>query len=107
MAFRIFRAAAILTVYRNLSAVDHKQHNSLATSVDQLSQPTQALLQATDSVQPAGGWNMDERPNTVIFYPTETDYNTLRQQSQPYVLVLQDPRAINDIIKFTIRPPII
>ncbi len=105
MAFRIFRAAAILTLYRNLSAVEHRHQNNTATSVDQLSQPTQALLQAMDSGQPAGGWKLDERPNTMIFYPTEIDYNTLRQQSQPYVLILQDPRAINNIIKFTIRPP--
>jgi hypothetical protein len=105
VAFRIFRAVAILTLYWNLSAVEHKQQNSTATSVDQLSQPTQALLQAMDSVQPAGGWKLDERPNTTIFYPTEIDYNTLRQQSQPYVLSLQDPRVINNIIKFTIRPP--
>jgi hypothetical protein len=104
-AFRIFRAAAILTLYRNLSAVEHRQQNNSATSVDQLSQPTQALLQAMDSVQPACDWALDERPNTMIFYPTEIDYNTLRQQSQPYVLILQDPRAINNIIKFTIRPP--
>ena len=48
---------------------------------------------------------MDERTNTVIFYPTEINNNTLRQQAQPYVLVLQDPRAINNIIKFTIKPP--
>jgi hypothetical protein len=58
-----------------------------------------------DSVQPASGWKLDERPNTMIFYPTEIDYNTLRHQSHPYVLILQDPRAINNIIKFTIRPP--
>ncbi len=41
----------------------------------------------------------------MIFYPIEIDYNTLRQHSQPYVLILQDPNAINNIIKFTIRPP--
>jgi len=77
VAFRIFRAAAIFTIYRHLSAVEHIQHNSSATSVDQLSQPTQALLHALDSVQPASDWKLDEITNTVIFYPTEIIYNTL------------------------------
>ncbi len=54
VAFRLFRAAAILTIYRRLSVVEHMQQNSTATSIDQLSQPTQALLHALDSVQPAG-----------------------------------------------------
>ena len=57
-----------------------------------------------DSVQPTGLWKLDDKPNTVTFYPTEINYNTLRQHAQPHVLVLQDPRAINNIIKFTIRP---
>jgi hypothetical protein len=105
VAFRIFRATAILTLHRYLSAVEHKKQNSTATSVDQLSQPSQALLQAMDSVQPTSGWKLNKRLNTMTFYPTEINYNTLRQQAQPYVLVLQDPRAINNIIKFTIRPP--
>ncbi len=42
--FKLFRVAAILTLYRHLSAVEYKQQNSTATSMDQLSQPTQALL---------------------------------------------------------------
>jgi len=41
----------------------------------------------------------------MIFYPTEINYNTLRRQAQPYVLLLQDPRAVHNNIKFTIRPP--
>jgi hypothetical protein len=53
-AFKLFRAATILTLYRHLSAVEHKQQNSTATHIGQLSQPTQALLQELDSVQPTG-----------------------------------------------------
>jgi hypothetical protein len=105
VAFRIFRAATILTLHRYLSAVEHRQQNNIATTVDPMSQPTQALLQAMDSVQPASVWKLDDKPNTVTFYPIEINYNTLRQHAQPYVLVLQDPRAINNIIKFTFRPP--
>ena len=81
VAFKIFRAAAILTLYRHLFAVEHGQQNNATTSVDQLSQPTQALLQAMDSVQPAGDWKPDERPNTMVFTPTEIYHNTLRQQA--------------------------
>ena len=78
VAYIIFRATTILTLYRHLSAVEHRQQNSSTTSLDQLFQPTQALLQAMDSVQPAGYWKLDERANTMIFYPTEINYNTLR-----------------------------
>ena len=53
VAFRLFRAVAILTLYRYLSAVEHRKQNNTSTWVDQLSKPTQALLQALDSVQPA------------------------------------------------------
>jgi len=79
----------------------------MATSIDQLSQHTQALLQALESVQPTGNWKLDDRTNTVIFTPIEVNYNTLRQQTQQYVLILQDPRSIQNPIKFTIKPPII
>ena len=81
VAFRIFRATAILTLYRHLSEVEHRQQNSTATSVDHLSQPTQALLHAMDSAQPAGDWKLEERPNTMVFTPTEINYNTLRQHA--------------------------
>ena len=106
VAFRLFRAAAILTLYRHLTTVEHRQQNSTVTSVDQLCQPTQALLHAMDSVQPAGDWRLDDRDNTVIFTtPTEINYNTLRQQAQQYVLILQDPRSIQNTIKLKVRPP--
>ena len=110
VAFRLFRAAAILTLYRYLSSVENRkrkkeQKNSTATSVDQLFQPTQAFLHALDSVQPSASWRLDDTANTVIFTPTEINYNTLRQQTQQYVLILQDPRSIQNTIKFTVRPP--
>jgi hypothetical protein len=41
----------------------------------------------------------------MIFTPTEINYNTLRQHTQQYVLILQDPRSIQNTIKFTVRPP--
>jgi hypothetical protein len=78
VAFRFFRAAAILILYRHLSAIEHKQQNNAATSIDQLSQQTQALLQALDSIQPAGDWKLDDGANTVIFAPTDINYITLR-----------------------------
>ena len=84
--------------------MEHKHQNQTATSLDKLSQPTQALLQALDSVQPATRWKLDERVNTMTFTPTEVDYNPLRLQAQPYVILLQDPRSINNIIKFSVKP---
>jgi hypothetical protein len=53
-AFGIFRAATMLTLYRHLTPVEHKQHMLTFTSIDQLSQPTQALLHALYLVQTAG-----------------------------------------------------
>ncbi len=58
-----------------------------------------------DSVQPSNPWKTDERHNTTVFTPTEVEYNPLRLQAQPYVVLLQDPISINNIIKFSIKPP--
>ena len=41
----------------------------------------------------------------MIFTPTEINYNTLRQQTHQYVLILQDPRSNQNTIMFTVRPP--
>jgi len=41
----------------------------------------------------------------MVFIPAEVDYNPLRLQAQPYVILLQDPRSINNIIKFSTKPP--
>jgi len=54
VVFKLFRAATIPTLYRDLSEVEQRQHNTTVTSVDQLSKPTQALLLTLDSVQPTG-----------------------------------------------------
>jgi len=78
-AFRLFQEAAILTLYRHLTTVEHTHQNQMATSIDKLSQPTQALLRALYSVQPAHEWRLDDRKNTVVFTPTEVNYNSLRQ----------------------------
>ncbi len=85
--------------------VENWQQNSTTTSVDQLSQPTQALLQTLDLVQPSGDSRLDDIANTAISTPIEINYNTLRQQAEQYVLTLQDPRSIHNTIKLTARPP--
>ena len=99
MASRLFRTAAILTLYRHLTTIEHMQHNQMATIIDQISQPTQALLHELDSVQPAGIWKPANRDNIMIFIPSEVNYNPLRQQTFHYVLILQDPRSIQSVIK--------
>jgi hypothetical protein len=103
-AFILFRAAAIQILHKHLTDVSHRRQNQIANTLDNLSQSNQALLQVLDSVQPTTPCNTDERHNTMVFTPTEENYNPLRQQAQPYVILLQDPRSINNIIKFSIKP---
>jgi len=52
-AHNLFRASTILTLQTHITTVEHKHQNQTATGIDKLSQPTQALLQALDTVQPA------------------------------------------------------
>jgi len=52
-AYNLFREATIQTLHKHITTVEHKYQNQTATSLDTLSQPAQALLQALDSVQPA------------------------------------------------------
>jgi hypothetical protein len=103
-AYKLFRATTILTMHTHISTVEHKHQNQIATSLDKLSQPTQALLQALDSIQPATRWTTDPRPNTTVFTPTNVEYNPYRLQAQSYVILLQDPRSTNNIIKFSVKP---
>jgi hypothetical protein len=49
-AYTLFRAATILTLHKHITTNEHKHQKQSAISLDKLSQPTQALLQALDSV---------------------------------------------------------
>jgi len=100
-----FRAAAIQTLHKYLMEVEYMPQNLSATRLDHLSQSTQALLQALDAVQSASTWTAASKPNSVEFLPVEIQHNPLRQQAQQFVLLLQDPLAVNDTVKFTIKPP--
>jgi hypothetical protein len=40
----------------------------------------------------------------MVFTPIEVEYNPFRLQAQSYVILLQDPRSINNIIKFSVKP---
>ena len=104
-AFNLFRAATIQPLHKHLTAVDHRHQNQTANSIDNLSHPAHALLQALDSVQPSTPWHANEKHNTLVFTPTKVDYTPLRLQAQPYVILLQDPRSINNIVKSSIKPP--
>jgi hypothetical protein len=70
-AFNLFRAAAIKTLHKHLTAVDHKHQKQRANSLDNISQASQALLQALDSMQSTIPWHGDERQGTMVFTPTE------------------------------------
>ena len=41
----------------------------------------------------------------MVFTPTNVEYNPYRQHAQSYVILLQDPRSVNNIIKFCVKPP--
>ena len=77
-AFNLSRAETIQTLHKHLTEVSHRHQNKIANTLDNLSQATQALLEALDLVQPSTPWNTDERQNTMVFTPTEVDYNSLR-----------------------------
>jgi hypothetical protein len=104
-AMCLFRSSSIPTLHRYTRVVEHMLHNQMSTSVDQLLQPTHALLHALYSIQQATGWTYEDRENTTVFTPTEVNYNPLRLQAQQYVLILQDPTAVQNTIKFAIKPP--
>ncbi len=70
-----------------------------------LSPPTQALLQAIDTVQPATFWSVGQQPNSVAFFPNEIEYNPLRLQAHPYTLILQHPTNPTTPELYSIRPP--
>ncbi len=69
-----------------------------------LSPPTQALLQAIDSIQPATTWSTAGQANTITFTPTEVAYNPLRLQAQPYTLMLTHPTNLTIQEFYQIRP---
>ena len=92
-------------MHKQITTVEHKHQNQTTTSLDKFSQPTQALLQALDSVQPTTRWVTDPRPNTMVITPIEVEYNPYRLQAESYVILLQDPRLVNNIIKFFVIPP--
>ena len=41
----------------------------------------------------------------MLFIPTDVEYNPYRLQAQSHVILLQDPRSTNKIIKFSVKPP--
>ena len=79
-AFNLFRTSIIHTLHPHLTTVDHKYQSQTATCLVKLWQPTQALLHTLDSVQPSTRWHTYARPNTMMFTPTEVEYNPLRLQ---------------------------
>jgi hypothetical protein len=41
----------------------------------------------------------------MVFTPIDVDHNSYRLQAQSYVVLLQDPRSINNITNFSVKPP--
>jgi hypothetical protein len=64
------RAATLDTLYKLLTADEYKQPHDTNTMAAHLSLPTQALLQAIDSIPPATTWGTPGQANTITFTPT-------------------------------------
>jgi hypothetical protein len=77
-SYRIFRASAIHTTLKLLTASEYRFQHERATAVNELSPLLQALLQILDAVQPFTSWTAVERSNTISFIPLDVDYNPFR-----------------------------
>jgi hypothetical protein len=60
-AYNLFRGATMLTMHKHITTIEHKHQNQTAKILDKLSQPTQALLEVLDSIQPADSWAKDSK----------------------------------------------
>ena len=70
---KYFRAASLRTLHKLLIADEYRQPHDTATMPAHLSPPTQVLLQAIDSIQPATTWGAAGQANTITYTPTEVD----------------------------------
>ncbi len=103
--YRIFKASALYTTYKLITAAEYRYHHERAASAAELSTPLQALLQILDAVQPATRWMADERANSAAFTPMDVDYNPIRLQSMPCALYLTHPENPSTTTMYLIRPP--
>ena len=92
---RYLRAATLHTLNKLLTADEYRQPHDTTTMAARLSPPTQALLQAIYSIQPATAWSTAAQASTITFTPTEVDYNPLRLHAQPYTLMLTHPPTLS------------
>ena len=103
--YMIFRASALYTAYKLITANEYRYQHERAASAAELSPPLQALLQILDVVQPVTRWTADERADTVAFTPMDVDYNPIRLQSMPCALYLTHPESPSTTTRYFIRPP--
>ena len=61
----------------------NRQPHDTATMAAHLSPPTQALLQAIDTIQPATVWSVGQQNNSVTFLPSEIEYNPSDTRPNP------------------------
>jgi len=104
-SYRTFKASAIHTTIKLLTASEYRFQHERATAVNELSPPLQALLQILDAVQPATYRTTDDRSNTISFIPMDVDYNPFRLQFMPCALHLTHPDSPTEPTKSIIRPP--
>lgn len=102
-SLRHFQEAAIFTLHRNLTDPTHRRQNTHAASLEQLSQPVQALLQRLDAMQPATNLTSDAA-KTISFHPVNTGTLFLTQ-TRPVTLDLKHPDTPNKTETYTFYPP--
>jgi len=104
--YRIFRASALHTTIKRITAAGYRYQHERATSVAVLPPPPlQALLHVLDAIQPATKWSAEERPNTITFTPLDVDYNPFHLQSMPSSPYLTHLESHGDPIRYLVRPP--
>jgi hypothetical protein len=103
--YRIFRASALYTTLKLITATKYRYQHERTSSAIELSPTLQSLLHVLDVVQPATQWMEDERPNTTTLTPLYVDYNPVRLQYMScsiYLTHLDNPVVTN---MYLIRPP--
>lgn len=103
-ALRFLSEAALYTLQKQLDHPMHTAQNYRARALTELSQPTQALLQLLDAIQPAE--DPIKTNNTTLSYkPVQIHGNPYLTQSQRMDIHLQHPSHPNGTIKIQCTPP--
>ena len=105
VSYKTFKASAIHTTLKLITASEYRFQHEGATAVHKLPPPLQALLQILDAVQQATFWTTNDRTNTISFTPMDVDYNPFRLQSMLCAFHLTHLDSPTEPTRCIIRPP--